>query len=95
MFSSQVTELSALSLSIILQIFVERLLCSGCQKYIEFAGQFLARSPSEVAVTALKMSEGSPYHIPYDISVSLVLQATQEYFNSASSLMDSDMDLAR
>ena len=35
------------------------------------------------------------FHLPYDVSCDLVLSAAKEYFNSAGSLMDKDMDLAR
>lgn len=35
------------------------------------------------------------FKLSYDVSVDLVVGAAKEYFNSAASLMDSDMDLAR
>lgn len=58
-----------------------------------------------VSKQSAKWSTGSPqrasamrafnFHLPYDVSCELVLSAAKEYFNSAGSLMDRDMDLAR
>lgn len=39
--------------------------------------------------------EGVGFKLSYSRSVELVVGAAKEYFNSAASLMDTDMDLAR
>ena len=81
---------------------MESLLCSGTESNIQFAAQHLTLSPSpadqmgpgsDLATTA--GDEGTDFELSYSESVKLVVAAAKEYFNSASSLMDSDMDLAR
>ncbi|XP_057309196.1 NBAS subunit of NRZ tethering complex-like [Hydractinia symbiolongicarpus] len=78
------------------QIFVEGLLQSEVKQTINLAKELL--SP---------MKQGGPHHsseahlksalciLPYDVSVKVVVNASQLYFNAASSLNDALMDLAR
>ena len=84
----------------ILQIFTESLLCSGREANIHLASQVLTLTPSLSHSTKQlgeeqRFSQGFTYCLPCEPSIQLVLNAAQEYFNSASGFMDKDMDLAR
>ena len=84
----------------ILQIFTESLLCSGREANIHLASQVLTLTPSPSHSTKQlgeeqRLSQGFTYRLPYESSIQLVLKSSQEYFNSTSGFMDTDMDLAR
>jgi len=63
-------------------------LCSGQIPNINLARQLLTLSdnPSKSSFN---------YRLSHDVSCDLVLAAAREYFDSAGSLMDQDMELAR
>ncbi|XP_064390924.1 NBAS subunit of NRZ tethering complex-like isoform X2 [Halichondria panicea] len=80
------------------KVFAESLLCSGQKTNISLASQLLTlsrgshrRPPPTQRLPASSFN----YRLSYEVSCELVLNATREYFNSAASLMDEDMDLAR
>ena len=82
-------------------MFTESLLCSGQEANIQLACQLLTTSlqcpvprPEQQSSKATPPS-GFSYQLPYDKSVDLVVHAAREYFNSAASLRDRDMTLAR
>ena len=85
-----------------LQIFTESLLCSNDVSKISLAGDLLTvtpspaspRSPSPPTRTESPVNHFH-YSLSYDTSLELVHNAAKEYFNSAQSFMDDDMDLAR
>lgn len=78
------------------QVFAESLLCSGQEANILLASQLLtlSRGP-EKPPPRVSGSMSFNYQLSRDVSCELVLNAAKEYFNSAASLMDVDMDLAR
>lgn len=89
-----------------IQIYTESLLCSGEQSNIQLAASHLTLSPSpsshhnetavtEPAASMVTTEQGPQFRLSHSLSVQLVVGAAKEYFNSASSLMDSEMDLAR
>lgn len=89
---------------IFLQIFTESLLCSNDISKISLAGDLLTVTPSPASPSspspATPTRAGSPsnhfnYSLSYETSLELVHNAAKEYFNSAQSFMDDDMDLAR
>lgn len=85
------------------QIYTESLLCSGVEGNIQLAAQHLSLSSSFSSSSKLELTEMGfaeeghvvDFKLLYDASVDLVVGAAKEYFNSATSLMDKDMDLAR
>ena len=87
------------------QIFTESLLCSNDVTMINVASELLTVTPSPpspppTSPRATPTSTGSPmesfnYHLSYETSLELVHSAAKEYFNSAQSFMDDDMNLAR
>uniref|UniRef100_UPI0035900FC5 NBAS subunit of NRZ tethering complex-like n=1 Tax=Myxine glutinosa TaxID=7769 RepID=UPI0035900FC5 len=68
------------------EIHVKSLLCSGRIETLRLASQRLQCFESTAA-------QGR--HVPYKRSLQLVLQAAREYFNSASSHKDENLELAR
>lgn len=95
---------TALYTLIFLQIFTESLLCSNDISKISLAGDLLTVTPSPASPRspspATSTRAGSPsnhfnYSLSYETSLELVHNAAKEYFNSAQSFMDDDMDLAR
>ncbi len=60
---------------------------------IYFAARYLSLLPPDDETAA--DGEGVEFQLSYRESVELVVNAAKEYFNSAASLMDTDMDLAR
>ena len=86
------------------QIYTESLLCSGAESNIQLAASHLTLSSSSPdpqtgitePVSGMEAAEqGTLFRLSHDVSVQLVVAAAKEYFNSAASLMDSEMDLAR
>jgi neuroblastoma-amplified sequence len=95
---------------IILQIFVESLLCSGSVKNINLAGRMLecsAATAQNSNMPALKGKDGPPdkdldldmvsweSRVSYDRAVELVISASREYFDASATMDDPDMELAR
>ncbi len=82
----------------VLKVFAESLLCSGQEANICLASQLLTLSGGShrrpPPTQRLPVSSFN-YRLSYEVSCELVLNAAKEYFNSAASLMDEDMDLAR
>ncbi|ELT90143.1 hypothetical protein CAPTEDRAFT_162693 [Capitella teleta] len=68
------------------EIFVESLLCSGSHKDISLAGKML---------TSKSLDDFYSSKVSYERSVELILSSAREYFDSAASLTDASMDLAR
>lgn len=92
------------------KVFAESLLCSGQVDNIHLASQVLTLTPDECSTrrqgppyknapkepgTPVSSFKSFTFHLPYDESCNLVVNAAKEYFNSAGSLLDKDMDLAR
>ncbi|XP_058144004.1 NBAS subunit of NRZ tethering complex [Dasypus novemcinctus] len=78
------------------EIFTENLLCSSRLENIHLAGQMMHCSACSVSPPPHVAHKGkTQYRVSYEKSVSLVLAASREYFNSSTSLTDSCMDLAR
>ncbi|XP_045779272.1 neuroblastoma-amplified sequence-like isoform X2 [Maniola jurtina] len=71
------------------EIYVSALLTSGEASSIRLASDVLTVSPT------LRLPPNSPYKIDYRRSVELVSNAAKEYFNSASSLTDPALELAK
>ena len=72
---------------------------------INFASNHLSLSPSSDGVGSSGgddggdlvdvTDDGRSFKLSYNLSIELVVSAAKEYFNSAASLMDKEMDLAR
>ncbi|XP_065910966.1 NBAS subunit of NRZ tethering complex-like isoform X2 [Dysidea avara] len=83
------------------QVLAESLLSSGVQHTIMLGSQLLAHNsyqvPIHVKSSASEQKSGATFKckIPFSVSVKLVLSAAQDYFNSASSPSDHEMDLAQ
>ena len=90
-----------------LQIFVKYLLKSGVEDNLNLAKELLTcaavkkrvldptSTPDKRAKKVMPRLTNALYIIPYDESVSLVLEAVKEYFDAGATLMDASMDLAR
>ena len=82
-------------------MLAESLLSSGVQHTIMLGSQLLAHNsyqvPIHVKSSASEQKSGATFKckIPFSVSVKLVLSAAQDYFNSASSPSDHEMDLAQ
>jgi len=79
-----------------LQIFVEGLLRSGSKENISIAEELI--TPSKIGGLAKKQEHhltSALYLLKYDVSVTVALEAAKEYFNSAMSMNDSSMELAK
>ena len=81
------------------QMFVEELLRSGSRENITVAEELI--TPSKLAGNSAQ-NKKQEYHLTsalyllkYDVLVSVVLEASREYFNAAMSGTDSSMELAR
>lgn len=96
--------------TVILQIFVESLLCSGSVKNIKLAGRMLECSASSSQQSNVPSSKGKDApadrdsdldvifgqtRVPYDRAVELVISAAREYFDASATMDDPDMELAR
>lgn len=94
----------------VLQIYTESLLCSGVEANIHLATRHLTLTPptgrglglarhqeegKEEEEEAVVPGKGAEFKLSYQLSVELVVSAAREYFNSATNLMDKEMDLAR
>lgn len=97
-------------LFLIIQIFVESLLCSGSLKNISFAGRMLERGSIATqlpSASALNKKEGTPDQdadldtvcaqskVPLERAVELVISAAREYFDASTAMDDPDMELSR
>ncbi|XP_076063779.1 NBAS subunit of NRZ tethering complex-like [Oratosquilla oratoria] len=71
------------------EILTETLLCSGVEENIALAGEFL-----EVRLDRSPVHNPYLQKVPYDQSVSLVIKAATQYFNSSDSHMDEAINLA-
>ena len=76
------------------QIFVESLLCSNDTTNINLAGKLIERTEEESRKPTPRQYNMQT-RVPYDRAIELVLEASQEYFNSAANLTDQCMVLAR
>jgi len=86
------------------KIFVESLLCSGCDENIKLAGRMIEHSRSSAQqhpqlhqqqMGEQRMVDVLQFRVAYEQSVQLVLAAAREYFDSSATLSDADMELAR
>ena len=87
------------------QIFSESLLCSGDVENIMLASQVLKSTPTSSSITPSSSDltssfsepvvEGFSYRLPFNISVDIVVAATREYINSATSPQDEEIELAK
>ena len=81
-------------------MLAESLLSSGLQHNIVLGSQLLACNshiPIHSKSSAREQKSGATFEckISFTVSVKLVVSAAQDYFNSASSPSDHEMDLAR
>jgi len=82
-------------------VLAESLLSSGVQHTIMLGSQLLARNSHQLPVPsdspASEQSSGATFvcKIPFNVSIKLVLSAAQDYFNSASSPSDHEMNFAQ
>uniref|UniRef100_A0A4W4GYP0 Neuroblastoma-amplified sequence n=1 Tax=Electrophorus electricus TaxID=8005 RepID=A0A4W4GYP0_ELEEL len=78
------------------QIFVESLLCSGREETVCLAGQLMQSSAAAPDAPAGPAFRGKALpRLGYACSVELVLASAREYFNSAATLSDPCIGLAR
>ncbi|KAG1649688.1 Neuroblastoma-amplified sequence [Nymphon striatum] len=79
------------------QIFTESLLCSGNKANINLAGNLINTSQSKTKPPIMSKLNNPLYYkrVDYQDGINLIISAAQEYFNSASDLLDSCMELSR
>ncbi|XP_062511926.1 NBAS subunit of NRZ tethering complex-like isoform X2 [Corticium candelabrum] len=99
MLSLQKSVFSCLDPLVCYNVFAESLLCCGRMQGIALAGSLLTSSAKErpeiSKLVRQEKEKGFAVRLSFEKSVELVLSAAREYFNSATSLKDRDMDLAK
>ncbi|XP_059489880.1 NBAS subunit of NRZ tethering complex-like [Neocloeon triangulifer] len=88
MLSLQAKVFLCIELEKCFEIYAETMLASGNKANIRYAGSIMECSKSEA-------SDNNQQKIQYDSSVSLILKASREYFDSSESLADLSMDYAK
>jgi WD40 repeat protein len=101
MLTLQQRVFTCLGPSVCYNVFAESLLCCGRLEGIALAGSLLTSSGKEKiekskgARSEKERGGGFALRLSFKKSTELVLSAAREYFNSATSLTDKDMDLAK
>ena len=77
-----------------MQTFATCLLRSGCLQAISLAGELLTKSKQGASVSKKNLPSAT-CTLSYETSIEIVLAASQEYFNAATSVTDFSMEYAK